>query len=58
MRVGISDVISALSKLPNFTGGDSIGSRWLLSNAQLQQFAQILINDLQEWENKKNAGRN
>lgn len=58
MRVGITDVITALSKVPNFNTSNSIGSKWLLSNAQLQQFAQILINDLEEWESKKNAGRN
>lgn len=56
MRVGITDVIGALSKVPNFsTRTDAIGSRWLLSNSQLQQFANILIKDLQEWENKKNG---
>jgi len=44
MRIGIQDVILALSSVPNFsTSRDTYGSKWLMTNSHLQQFANIAI---------------
>ena len=46
IKIGIQDVISALSSVPNFsTNRDTYGTKWLMTNAHLQQFASIAIDN-------------
>jgi len=51
---GIIDILDCLSNLRGFSTADSIGNRWLLSNAQLQQFARLVIQQHEEAKNEKN----